>query len=271
MLTAPEGGRGWKRERIRRLDQELGRGENSIGRKLSNLSFVAGSLGLPTLPGFGALPNIQQAIFPAIERYLGENPSVVAGDAFPLRPFERGAGPFAGMAEETRGFEAYPQLHLVEAPPLVGAEQAPRQPGLERLVRKFDPAARDHRNRALGQAGEERIVAFEGERLIAAGRADLARRVEWTSDVRGDGAGYDIKSFDPSGAERLIEVKTTRGLGTTPFFLTRTEREVSTERPEAFRLYRLYDFAAEPRLFKLKPPLEASVTLEPETWRAGFG
>lgn len=88
--------------------------------------------------------------------------------------------------------------------------------------------------------------------------------------IRGDGAGYDIRSFDPAGGERLIEVKATRGGPATDFFLTRTEREVSAERPDAWRLYRLHDLAAAPGLFQLKPPLEEAVTLTAETWRAGF-
>lgn len=45
--------------------------------------------------------------------------------------------------------------------------------------------------------------------------------------------------------------------------------------PGRFRLYRLYDFAqnrdAPPKLFTLAPPLEGAVTLQPETWRVGFG
>lgn len=110
----------------------------------------------------------------------------------------------------------------------------------------------------------------ERARLIASDRADLARKVEWTSQERGDGAGYDIRSFDPSGVERLIEVKATRGGPSTPFFLTRTEREVSQERPDHWRLYRVHDLSAEPGVFVLPPPLEQSVSLEAETWRARF-
>lgn len=73
------------------------------------------------------------------------------------------------------------------------------------------------------------------------------------------------------GRERLVDVNTTHGARTTPFFVTRNERALSQERPEAFRFYRLYDLARSPRLFKLRPPLEQSVMLEPESWRAGFG
>jgi hypothetical protein len=146
----------------------------------------------------------------------------------------------------------------------------PRPEGLARLVRKYDPAARDHRNRVLGKFGEEQVFHHERARLIAADRPDLARRIEWTSQERGDGAGYDIRSFDPTGAERLIEVKATRGGPTTPFYLTRTEREVSLEHPSAWRLYRLHDLSAAPGLFVLPPPLEASVRLEAEGWKATF-
>ncbi|WP_235362880.1 protein NO VEIN domain-containing protein [Brevundimonas diminuta] len=44
----------------------------------------------------------------------------------------------------------------------------------------------------------------------------MARKVEWTSQEHGDGAGYDIRSFDPAGREWLIEVKATRGSAPPP-------------------------------------------------------
>ena len=122
----------------------------------------------------------------------------------------------------------------ITAPPPLGPGRQPRPEGLARIVRKYDPAARDHRNRALGQLGEHHVFHHERAFLIAHDRPDLARKIEWTSQERGNGAGYDIKSFDPAGRERLIEVKATRGGPATDFFLTRTEREVSTERPEAW-------------------------------------
>ena len=66
----------------------------------------------------------------------------------------------------------------------------------------------------------------------------------------GDGAGYDIRSFDPAtGQERLIEVKSTYGGETMPFFIPRNEDSLSLERPKQLRLYRVFDFAVRPRLF----------------------
>ena len=36
----------------------------------------------------------------------------------------------------------------------------------------------------------------------------------------GDGAGYDILSFETDGTERFLEVKTTVGYERTPFFIS---------------------------------------------------
>jgi hypothetical protein len=44
---------------------------------------------------------------------------------------------------------------------------------MRHLVRKFDPAARDARNRDLGRAGEEFVVGFERRRLEMAGKPKL--------------------------------------------------------------------------------------------------
>ncbi len=42
------------------------------------------------------------------------------------------------------------------------------------------------------------------------------------------------------------------------------------ERHAEWRLDRLHDLSASPGLFVLPPPLEASVTLEAEAWKARF-
>jgi Domain of unknown function (DUF3883) len=141
---------------------------------------------------------------------------------------------------------------------------------LERLIRKFDPVERDFRNRALGKAGEAFVLDLERKVLSQRDRGDLAKKVRWISEEEGDGAGFDILSFDASGNERLIEVKTTNGAAKTPFFLTRNEREVSNKRPDVWHLYRVHLFAQAPQIFTLRPPLENALYLSPESWRASF-
>ncbi|WP_313471921.1 DUF3883 domain-containing protein [Brevundimonas sp.] len=292
MLTAELAGRAFvKAHHARDLMARTGRSHRSVEFKHMNLSSVLADLGLPTIRGYKRKDNIQGAIFPAVERYLDAHPDAwslgLAAEARPgfsdpaAAPFSSPwngegdrpraspqANPRTGYAVE--GPLASGSILPITAPPPLGPGRKPRPEGLARIVRKYDPAARDHRNRVLGQWGEHHVFHHERAFLTAHDRPDLARKVEWTSQEHGDGAGYDIRSFDPAGKERLIEVKATRGGPATDFFLTRTEREVSTERPDAWRLYRLHDLAAVPALFQLKPPLGAAVTLTAETWRAGF-
>ncbi|CAN5192701.1 DUF3883 domain-containing protein [soil metagenome] len=270
-----------KAHHARALDQHIGRGHKSIEFKHMNVSAALAELGLPHIRGYRPMANYQRALFPALERYLDAHP-----DAWTLGQ-TLSTGAFLGVprGEQTSspGFADAGTRYVgpqVEAPasgaviptdlPPSATPRKPRPEGLVRLVRKYDPATRDNANRALGRLGEQHVLNHKIARLVAADRMDLATKVEWTADVRGDGAGYDIRSFEPDGSDRLIEVKATRGGPTTDFFLTRTEREVSEERPDAWHLYRLHTLPVTPRLFVLPPPLEASVRLEAENWRAAF-
>jgi hypothetical protein len=235
------------------LMDRIGRTHRSVEFKHMNISAVLAELGLPTIRGYKPKENYQNAIFDAIDRYLSGHRAALAPQAALVH----------GVAESGALWQ--------EAPPSPDFTGAPRPARLERLIRKFDPVERDFRNRTLGEAGEQRVFEFECQRLMSAARADLARKVRWVSKEDGDGAGYDILSFEPErGAERLIEVKTTNGGRTTPFFITCNEKSVADERPTEFRLYRVFDFAREARLFTLEPPLERALVLNVETWRAGF-
>ena len=71
-----------------------------------------------------------------------------------------------------------------------------------------------------------------------------------------------------TGAERWLEVKTTNGQGTTPFFLTANEERVSRREQDKFRLVRVYDFWKEPHAFRLRPPLESQVDLTAQVYKA---
>lgn len=70
------------------------------------------------------------------------------------------------------------------------------------------------------------MVGFERHRREKAGRDDLAKDVRWVSDLDGDGYGYDVKSFETYGQQRLLEVKTTCGNERTPFWMTKRECDV---------------------------------------------
>lgn len=244
------------------LQTLIGRTHTAIERKHQNISAILRELELPSINGYKPLGNFQDALGRTIERYLLRHPDILTGDA--ILPAWARPAPSSGFAVVAEP----PALFEDAEPPSPAPPRKPRPEGLERLVRKFDPTMRDLRNRKLGKAGEALVFDFEQRRLIALERPDLARRVRWVAEEDGDGAGYDIHSFDRQGAERLIEVKATPGGRTSPFFVTRNELALSQERPDHFRLYRLYEITKTPRMFKLRPPIEQAVTLEPETWRA---
>jgi len=230
---------------------QIGRTHRSIEFKHQNISAVLDELGMPWIPGYIPKRNYQKAIFGAIDRYLSRRPAIL--ESVPATP---PAPPL-------------PDAIFVIPPALLPASEPMIEP-LVRLVRKFDPGERDFRNRLLGKAGEEFVVNLERSRLTGANRSDLAQKVRWVAAEDGDGAGYDVRSFDVAGRERLLEVKTTNGSARTPFFLTRNERDLAAERPEDWRIYRVHFFAKEPRIFTIAPPLENAVYLSPLTWCASF-
>lgn len=235
------------------LQNLIKRSKGSIEFKHQNISAVLVLLGEPWIAGYKPRNNFQKALIDGIERYLENRQSYI-----PLKAHQ-----IAGLEEANLSL-------FIEEPPQKMNDTEDIHPALSRLIRKFDPAKRDERNRALGKAGEERALHHEHWRLKHAGRGDLARRVRWVSQEDGDGAGYDIRSFTNSGEERLLEVKTTMGHRTTPFYLSQNEKEFAEERGDALRIFRLYNFASAPRAFEMAPPLEERLVLSPTNYRASF-
>ncbi len=233
------------------LMAKIGRSHRSVEFKHQNISAVLETLGLPWIPGYRPKINYQNAIFDAIDRYLSNHRDILE----------------APVVTQTSA-DSVSKIFVAPPVPKESTRGAPAR--LERLVRKFDPVQRDHRNRSLGRAGEEFVLSIERQLLDENNRSDLARKVRWVADEDGDGAGYDILSFTHGGDERLIEVKTTNGAARTPFFLTRNECELARERPLDWTIYRVHMYASSPRIFTIVPPLEEALVLRPETWRASF-
>jgi hypothetical protein len=237
----------------RQLQEFTGRSKGSIEFKHQNISAVLDRLGHVWISGYKPMANFQNALIAGIDKYLS-NEKLILPDRVAIE----------------RAVIAEPQGLFFEPPPVADNTNADEPKALKRLARKFDPAKRDSINRALGLRGEETIFKFEQQRLVHEDRPDLSRKVRWVSQEDGDGAGFDILSFNTSGSERFLEVKTTTGSQKTPFYLSENERSFSEERVDAFRIVRLYDFARAPRAFEIEPPLENSVILRPTEYRASF-
>ena len=247
-----------KAEHNRLLQAVIGRPRGSIEYKHQNISAVLKGLGEDWIPGYKPAFNFQASLVDAVVRWLDRHPDWLA----PAARFGTGLSPLT-IREQADLWIGPPPTHS-NGPPPDELEQ------MTAIARKYNVAERDARNRALGRAGEERVLAHERASLLAAGRTDLAERICWESHVDGDGAGYDIRSFDTDGADRLIEVKTTNGWERTPFHITRNELAVADARRVDWRLVRLWNFAREPRAFELRPPLEAHVSLMATSYQASF-
>ena len=175
MLASDLAGRRYnKAEHNRRLRNQIGRGRGSIEYKHQNISAVLKGLGESWISGYRPAFNFQMSLVDAVARWLHRNPEF------------RTPAPHSNEASRPK---TTTQLAL-EPPPTLRNRPPPDE--LEQMLaiaQKFDVARQAERNRALGRAGEERVIAHEQAILTASGRADLARSVRWVSEEDGDGAG----------------------------------------------------------------------------------
>jgi hypothetical protein len=247
---------------VRRLH---GRSKGSVEFKHQNISAALDELGYFWIPGYKPRSNRQQLLQEEVEHWIRANPD-----------FDQLA---SQAAEAMAVVPEHVDLHTLwvdppEPPPAGTARAAEsaipydiRQP--HRLIRR-DYAALEARNRSLGLTGELLALRYEQFRLSRLGHDRLADRVTHISVTEGDGAGFDILSFDPDGRERFIEVKTTRFAKETPFFASRNEVEFAKCNASQFHLYRVFDFKRSPRLFGLAGSLQDRCHLDPISYRCSL-
>lgn len=226
-----------------------GRSRGSIEFKHQNISAVLLGLGQPWITGYKPASQFQASLVDAVVRRLDDVTFV-----------KRWETPRA-VAERPSLYIGPSPMHRNEPPPVDSERMA-------MIARKFDVAERDERNRSLGKAGEELVLHYEKSVLESAGRADLAKEVRWTSQIDGDGAGFDILSFSQDEKIKRIEVKTTNGWDRTPFHISRNELNAAEVYRDNWQIVRLYNFVREPRAFELFPPLETYVELTPTSFLA---
>lgn len=266
MLSDDIAGRSFnKAEQNRALQAIIPRNRGSIEFKHQNISAVMLGLGQPWITGYKPKANFQNALVDGVLRWLEANEDWLMVRGLNQQRAKAGGGqvPFLDpAAERLIQYGAAPSQR--NDPPPIDTEF------MAAIGRKFDVAARDARNRALGRAGEEVVFAEEQRTLRAAGREDLARKTRWTSLEDGDGYGYDIASFEPNGREKLLEVKTTNGWERTPFHLSANELAVADTRREHWQLVRVWNFARQPSAFVLRPPMQSHVELTPTSFLASL-
>ena len=251
-----------KKEHNRRLQKLLHeRSAGAIEFKHANISAVLREEGCPFIDGYKPRSNYQEMLRDvvidqlSIDRRLVATVELLVEAPIPSVPTLR------------------PLSEVLVAPPSRDPSEArvyERKPAARKAIQGINYLEREARNASLGAAGEKFALEIEDRRLREAGKAKLASKIEHVSISRGDGLGYDIKSFEPDGRERYIEVKTTSFGSRTPFFASRGEVAVSEELSEKYHLYRVFKFRDAPKMFMLGGSLRESCALDPVQYRASL-
>lgn len=231
-----------------------GRSEQSLEFKHQNISAILANHGLPYLQGYKPRAHYQAALWEAVTAHLEKGSEL--------------ADLLARTAQEPpRGIPTVNPSAFVP-PPARRPTPTPQSSSRKRKGRFVDFAALEARNAALGQAGEEWVLNLEKNKLVSAGHDDLAARVEWVSRTQGDGLGYDIASFETDRSPIVIEVKTTVGGPELPFLVTAGELAFSKASASSFRLYRVFNFKTDPKVYVLPGDLATHFELVPRVLEA---
>jgi hypothetical protein len=261
MLLSELAGQSYNKAAHRRQLQTLlpGRSESSIEFKHANISAVMLELGYPYIRGYQPRSNFQRTtLVDVVQSQVLRRREL---DDVTQSSVERPAAP-VDHVDFSRVVSKAPQREIVVRE---------TSPAYLRAPVKRDYFAREAQNRSLGQAGEVFALDFERWRLGQLGAGQLAEKVKHAAADEGDGLGYDIRSFEPDGRERFIEVKTTAFGERTPFFVSANEARFARDHADRFHLYRVFEFRATPRMFELSGPIEQHCMLDPVSYRASFG
>jgi len=241
-----------KSEMNKRLAGRLGsRSHKAVEFKHQNISYVLIQAGWPYVRGYKPASHIQKSLIDAVAFYLLSRPD--------LEAFVRAA--VLPSAERTYLPSQDPQL---VAAPSVPAPISNWSPDATGIIRDYLRAHES--NKSLGLAGE--LAALEFERRRLAKEPKLRSRIEHTSVEHGDGAGFDIRSFELDGSPRLIEVKTTAYSELTPFYFSAGELGASRHYNAEYHVYRLFNFPKRPGLYMLSGPLDESTNMVPTSFSA---
>ena len=111
-------------------------------------------------------------------------------------------------------------------------------------ARRIDFAALNEKKAEAGRAGE-RLVLADQKKKVAQSDPSMVKYIRHVSQTEGDGAGYDIGSFDGDGRVLYIEVKATKGGRETPFYMSSTEYAFYELHKDNYVIARVYGLTAD--------------------------
>jgi Domain of unknown function (DUF3578). len=142
----------------------------------------------------------------------------------------------------------------------------------ERISKKTDYIKQAKETLQIGLKGEELALEIERNRVLNLS-LNPDEYVKWCS-VESDSYGYDIESVDYKDGNLVkiyIEVKSSKGIKDTPFFVSTNEVEVSKRKKEAYRVFRIFDITSiMPKYYIADGEIEENFYLDPVTFSARY-
>lgn len=142
----------------------------------------------------------------------------------------------------------------------------------KKRYKKVDYIKQAKDNYQIGLFGEKLALEIEKDRILKFD-CDPSEVVKWVADET-DGLGYDIESVDYIDGELstiYIEVKTTKDINDTPFYITENEVNVSNEYQNRYRILRIFDInSSSPKYYTASGAVEDNFYLNPTTYLAQY-
>lgn len=232
------------------------RSESSIEFKNRNISAVLVRIGQPYIRGYVPAYNYQrQLLEEVVLSYIQRKPEIE--EAFKL--FAESVPTPSVLVFDKMLEEAPEREILLQEPELV-----------YRSPVKVNYLEVEQANQSVGQTGESIALDYERWRLIQAGEESLVDKIEWVSQTRGDGLGYDILSRNSNGTDRYIEVKATKLTREAPFYFSALEYDFSKRAHSNFFLYRVFNLKTDPKLFIINGPYDDFCNVRPTRFKGSF-
>lgn len=248
-----------KADHRNRILKELGESDaDAVDLAHRHISAVLAETGLPFADSFPPEGGFDDAMEKAVHVFIEANPELVEAlwiDQVPA------ASSIPVELDDARAYWA-------PVPERIDFRPSGRPAWHPAGVNEIDYRVRESRNRNLAIAGERFVLAFERARLREAGLKESMDQVAWQSQTFGDSFGYDIRSVEADGGERLVCVKATNYGPRFPFVLSAREVERARENTSRFFIYRIFRFSRGAKLFILPASGLALDRLEPVVYRS---
>lgn len=118
-------------------------------------------------------------------------------------------------------------------------------------ARKIDFDRVNAEKKLIGNGGEE-LVLLDQYNKVNIFAPEIVKEIRHVSKLDGDGAGYDISSFDSNKRILYIEVKSTTKSKETPFYMSLSEYSFYELHKENYVIARVYDYNVESKTGKIQ-------------------